>query len=87
MTPTPAANPSAANIPGSGHPAPAIDADGLRLSVAASFDSTLDRLKELVAIPGIAWPSFDPAPLEASAHAVAELFPTSGVEGGRGRPR
>ncbi|BAS09060.1 peptidase [Arthrobacter sp. Hiyo4] len=80
MTPTPAASPSDANTPGSGHPAPAIDADGLRLSVAGSFDTTLDRLKELVAIPGIAWPSFDPAPLEASAQAVAELLRAAGLE-------
>lgn len=80
MTPTPAANPSDASTPGSGHPAPAIDADRLRLSVAGSFDATLDRLKELVAIPGIAWPSFDPAALEASAQAVAELLRAAGVE-------
>lgn len=80
MTPTPAADPSDANTSGSGHPAAAIDADGLRLSVAGSFGTTLNRLKDLVAIPGIAWPSFDPAFLEASAHAVADLLRAAGVE-------
>lgn len=80
MTPTPAANPSDAREPGPGHPAGVINADALRLSVTRSFDATLDRLKELVAIPGIAWPSFDPAPLEASAQAVAELLRAAGLK-------
>ena len=37
-------------------------------------------MKELVAIPGIAWPSFDPAPLNASADAVAALVRASGFD-------
>ncbi|MCX6499752.1 MAG: dipeptidase [Arthrobacter sp.] len=57
-----------------------IDADALRQAVTESFDATVEQLKELVAIPGIAWPSFDPAPLNASADAVAGLVRASGFE-------
>lgn len=39
----------------------------------------LDDLKMLVAIPGIAWESFDAAKLEESAEAVAKLVETTGV--------
>jgi len=39
-----------------------------------NFPSTLGTLGQLVKIPGIAWPSFDPAELERSAEAVAEEF-------------
>lgn len=55
-------------------------AEALRQAVTASFDATVSRLKDLVAIPGIAWPSFDPAPLNASADAVAGLVRASGFE-------
>lgn len=48
--------------------------EDLRTSIDQSFDQTLRRLKDLVAIPGIAWPSFDREPLERSAEAVAELL-------------
>ncbi|RKO21323.1 dipeptidase [Pseudarthrobacter phenanthrenivorans] len=54
--------------------------EDLRSSIDRSFDQTLARLKELVAIPGIAWPSFDRAPLDRSAEAVAELLRGAGVE-------
>ncbi|VXB34426.1 Acetylornithine deacetylase/Succinyl-diaminopimelate desuccinylase [Arthrobacter sp. 9AX] len=54
--------------------------DHLRAAVDNSFDRTLARLKELVAIPGIAWPSFDRSPLERSAEAVAGLLRESGLE-------
>ncbi|MGO4493349.1 dipeptidase [Arthrobacter sp. 2YAF22_2] len=57
-----------------------INADALRHAVTDSFDATVAQLKELVAIPGIAWPSFDPAPLNASADAVAGLVRASGFE-------
>lgn len=57
-----------------------IDAAALRQAVTESFDATVEQLKALVAIPGIAWPSFDPAPLNASADAVAELVRGSGFE-------
>ncbi|GAA1348454.1 dipeptidase [Falsarthrobacter nasiphocae] len=42
------------------------------------FDSVLAELKDLVAIPGIAWESFDPADLGRSAEAVAELARQAG---------
>jgi acetylornithine deacetylase/succinyl-diaminopimelate desuccinylase-like protein len=54
--------------------------DALRAAIDRSFDQTLARLKELVAIPGIAWPSFDRAPLDRSAEAVAVLLRDSGLE-------
>src|SRR5437879_8133392 len=55
-----------------------INVDALKSSIDASFDETMTRLKALVAIPGIAWPSFDPAELERSAEAVAALVRESG---------
>jgi cysteinylglycine-S-conjugate dipeptidase len=56
-----------------------IDTDALRTAVEAGFDTTVAQLKDLVAIPGIAWPSFDPAPLDASAEAVANLARAAGI--------
>ncbi|MDP5226001.1 MULTISPECIES: dipeptidase [Arthrobacter] len=53
-------------------------ADALRAAVDASFASTLATLKELVAIPGIAWASFDAAQLDRSADAVAALATAAG---------
>jgi acetylornithine deacetylase/succinyl-diaminopimelate desuccinylase-like protein len=84
MTPNPAPTPydartPDASTPGSGPSARPIDGAGLRQAVARSFDGTLGRLKELVAIPGIAWPSFDPEPLDASAAAVADLLRAAGL--------
>lgn len=58
----------------------AIDAEALRQAVAESFDQTISQLTDLVAIPGIAWPSFDPAPLNRSADAVAGLVRASGFD-------
>ena len=57
-----------------------IDAEALRQAVAESFDKTIGQLTDLVAIPGIAWPSFDPAPLNRSADAVASLVRASGFD-------
>ncbi|WP_445154324.1 dipeptidase [Arthrobacter sp. Hor0625] len=70
---------SSAGIPQSAA-AGSIDAAALRQAVSDSFDATVAQLKDLVAIPGIAWPSFDPAPLNASAEAVADLVRASGFE-------
>ncbi|WP_306917467.1 MULTISPECIES: dipeptidase [unclassified Arthrobacter] len=75
MTSIPAANPQTATGQVGN-----IDAEALRQAVAESFDATISQLKELVAIPGIAWPSFDPAPLNASAEAVAGLVRASGFD-------
>lgn len=57
-----------------------IDAEALRQAVAESFDETIGQLTDLVAIPGIAWPSFDPAPLNRSADAVASLVRASSFD-------
>lgn len=79
MTSSSAATPgSTTDLPGSS-PAGNVRTDDLRSAVGRSFDLTLARLKELVAIPGIAWPSFERAPLERSAEAVAELLRGAGL--------
>ncbi|MFF2032556.1 dipeptidase [Arthrobacter sp. NPDC058192] len=57
-----------------------IDAGALRHAVTESFDETISQLTDLVAIPGIAWPSFDPTPLNRSADAVAGLVRASGFD-------
>lgn len=75
MTSSPAGNPQTA--PGRNG---IVDTEALRHAVTESFDTTIAQLKELVAIPGIAWPSFDPAPLNASADAVARLVRASGFD-------
>ncbi|QCB97571.1 dipeptidase [Arthrobacter sp. PAMC25564] len=75
MTSSPAGNPQTATARVGN-----FDAEALRQAVTESFDATISQLKELVAIPGIAWPSFDPAPLDASAGAVADLVRASGFD-------
>ncbi|WP_314325322.1 dipeptidase [Paenarthrobacter ilicis] len=54
--------------------------EALTEAVRESFANTLGSLKELVAIPGIAWPSFDPAELDKSAGAVSDLVKATGME-------
>ncbi|MGO4237973.1 dipeptidase [Pseudarthrobacter sp. YAF2] len=79
MTSSPAATPhTTTGTPGQG-PDIAAGTEDLRSAVDRSFDQTLARLKDLVAIPGIAWPSFDRTPLERSADAVAELLRGAGL--------
>jgi acetylornithine deacetylase/succinyl-diaminopimelate desuccinylase-like protein len=79
MTSSPAATPhTTTGTPGQG-PDIAGATEDLRSAVVRSFDQTLTRLKDLVAIPGIAWPSFDRTPLERSADAVAELLRGTGL--------
>ena len=56
------------------------DEAALRNSVAAAFPRTLEDLTRLVAIPGIAWDSFDPENLDRSADAVAELVRGAGLD-------
>ena len=75
MTSSPAGNPQTATGRNG-----IVDTEALRHAVTESFDTTIAQLKELVAIPGIAWPSFDPAPLNASADAVARLVRASGFD-------
>ncbi|KHL04248.1 M20/M25/M40 family metallo-hydrolase [Sinomonas humi] len=50
----------------------------LRESVDADYSRMVDELKALVAVPGIAWPEFDPAHLARSAGLVAALAESSG---------
>jgi acetylornithine deacetylase/succinyl-diaminopimelate desuccinylase-like protein len=57
-----------------------IDVDRLRRYVDERFPQTLDTLKTLVSIPGIAWSSFDASELDRSAEAVAGLIRQAGVE-------
>ncbi|MCW4464855.1 dipeptidase [Glutamicibacter sp. MNS18] len=57
-----------------------VDIQALRNHVNANFDTILQELTDLVAIPGIAWDSFDPANLEKSAEAVASLVQAIGVD-------
>lgn len=57
-----------------------VDVEALARSVDAHFDATVTRLKELVAIPGIAWEAFDRRQLERSAEAVAGLIRETGIE-------
>ncbi|MEO5778843.1 MULTISPECIES: dipeptidase [Arthrobacter] len=75
MTSSPAQNPHTADARTG-----TLDAEAIRQAVTESFDGTIRHLKDLVAIPGIAWPSFDQEPLNRSADAVAELVRSSGFE-------
>lgn len=52
----------------------------LREIIDAGFEQTVENLKGLVAVPGIAWPSFDPAELDRSAEAVVELVRAAGID-------
>ena len=56
-----------------------VDVDALRAAVAADFPRTVEQLKSLVSIPGIAWDSFDPERLNESAEAVAALIRGAGL--------
>ncbi|GGI81853.1 dipeptidase [Pseudarthrobacter scleromae] len=80
MTSSPTATPQNP----SAHPNPGFAGNNstadLRAAIDRSFALTVERLKELVAIPGIAWPSFDRGPLEHSAEAVAELLRGAGLD-------
>ncbi|AWB95482.1 dipeptidase [Agromyces badenianii] len=53
--------------------------DALRGAVEAAFPSTIADLTHLVKIPSVSWAAFDPAQVEASAEAVAELVRGLGV--------
>lgn len=51
----------------------------LREICAAAFDRTVDELCELVRIPSVSWPAFDPSHVAASAQKVADLMRSTGV--------
>lgn len=57
-----------------------IDPEAFRRAVDEEFETVIDQLTELVAIPGIAWDSFDQEPLERSARAVAALLEAEGFD-------
>lgn len=54
--------------------------NGIRDAVEQRWDDTVRTLTDLVAINGIAWPSFDREPLERSAEAVASLLRNLGFD-------
>jgi len=54
-------------------------AGAIREAVIGGLPSTIADLSRLVRIPSVSWPGFDPADVEASANAVAELLRGTGV--------
>lgn len=57
-----------------------VDRASLSSHVDTDFDRIVTELSQLVAIPGIAWDSFDPDQLDRSAEAVAQLVRDAGME-------
>lgn len=57
-----------------------LTAAALRTELEAIMPRVLDSLGSLVAIPSIAWPTLDPAPVRASAEAVADLARAAGFD-------
>ena len=63
------------------HTHPSADrAAQLHAALEPLMDEVLSDLTDLVAIPSIAWPAFDPAHVRASAEAVAGLASRAGFE-------
>ncbi|MDN5609138.1 MAG: M20/M25/M40 family metallo-hydrolase, partial [Brevibacterium sp.] len=58
----------------------ALDSAQLHAELDTIFDEVIDKLTDLVAIPSVAWPSFDPAHVRASAEAVASLARDLGLD-------
>ncbi|MHC5560659.1 M20/M25/M40 family metallo-hydrolase [Kocuria sp. U4B] len=59
---------------------PLVPVEALRARIDAGFDTSLADLGRLVAIPGVAWPGYDPAQLERGAEVVAELLRDTGLD-------
>ena len=51
----------------------------MKQHVDTAFDTTIEELCDLVRIPSVSWPAFDPAHVQASAEKVAELMRSTGV--------
>ncbi|WGP04387.1 dipeptidase [Bacillus subtilis] len=58
----------------------ALDSAQLHAELDSIFDEVLSNLTDLVAIPSVAWPSFDAANVTASAEAVAGLARDLGLD-------
>lgn len=58
----------------------ALDSAQLHAELDSIFDDVLNNLTELVAIPSVAWPSFDPSHVRSSAEAVAGLARELGLD-------
>lgn len=58
----------------------ALDSAQLHAELDTIFDEVIGNLTDLVAIPSVAWPSFDSANVTASAEAVAGLARQLGLE-------
>ena len=52
---------------------------GINQHIDEAFDTTIEELSELVRIPSVSWPAFDPAHVQASAERVAELMRSTGA--------
>ncbi|MBG6083368.1 dipeptidase [Zhihengliuella flava] len=61
-------------------PAETVDVEAIAARVREEFSRTLDDLKSLVRIPGVAWDSFDAEDLARSAEEVAALVRSTGIE-------
>ncbi|WP_404430891.1 M20/M25/M40 family metallo-hydrolase [Microbacterium lacus] len=57
------------------------NSDQLKRDVAELMPDVLARLEDLVRIPSIAFPGFDPAPVHEMGAAVVDLFAAAGVAG------
>lgn len=57
-----------------------VDIESFRKATDALFPQIVADLKNLVSIPGIAWPSYDQTELSRSANAVADLLKDEGFD-------
>ncbi|GAA3694558.1 dipeptidase [Zhihengliuella alba] len=57
-----------------------VDVAAIAARVEQEFHQTIAELKELVAIPGIAWEAFEARELTRSAEAVRDLIRSTGIE-------
>lgn len=60
-------------------PVPDADISALRIAVASRLSATVAELSALVAVPGVAWPSFPQEELDRSAESVLDLVRSAGI--------